>query len=184
MPARVIFLDRDGTVNVDQGYVSRIADWQFSDRAIDGLRLLRVAGFRLALVTNQSGIARGFYRLEDVQNLHQHVQSLLQAADAPLDAIALCPHGESEECDCRKPRTGMARQIERQLDVAIDYEASWTIGDKISDLQFGKALGTRVALIHSRYWQPGQLVEAPELCIETLYDGACQITGCRIEERG
>src|SRR5262245_40432987 len=155
---KVIFLDRDGTINIDHGYVYRVADWQLIEGAIEGLRILQAAGFRLAVVTNQSGVARSYYRLEDVEILHQHMRRQLAEAGVQLDAIALCPHGESPPCDCRKPRTGMARLAEQQLGAPIDYGASWTIGDKLTDLQFGISLGTQVALIRSRYWDDSQLV--------------------------
>src|SRR5262245_6668268 len=102
MPAKVAFLDRDGTLNVDHGYVYRVSDWQFTDRAMEALQWLKSAGFRLALVTNQSGIARGFYRLQDMLVLHEHMQAQLSVAGLSLDAVAFCPHGEIPPCDCRK----------------------------------------------------------------------------------
>jgi D-glycero-D-manno-heptose 1,7-bisphosphate phosphatase len=176
MAARVVFLDRDGTVNVDRGYVSRIEDWQFTERAVDALRLLQTAGFRLAVVTNQSGIARGYYRLEDMHALHDHLRRQLEQAGVVLDALAFCPHAEQPPCDCRKPRTGMATQVAAQLSEPIDYAASWTIGDKVSDLAFGAALGTRVALIRSRYWQHSDLPLAPTLVADSLYAAAVQLT--------
>jgi D-glycero-D-manno-heptose 1,7-bisphosphate phosphatase len=176
MPARVVFLDRDGTVNVDHGYVARIADWQFTVRAVEALGLLRDAGFRLALVTNQSGIARGYYRLEDMESLHDYLAQQLLEAGLTLDAVAFCPHAEHPPCECRKPRTGMALQVAAQLREPIDYPASWTIGDKISDLQFGAALGTRVALIRSPYWEEAQLPLAPTLIVTSLFDAAVQLT--------
>lgn len=175
MASRVIFLDRDGTVNVDHGYVYRSADWQFTDRAVEGLRILRDCGFRLAIVTNQSGIARGYYRLHDVDVLHAHFQSLLSQAGFGLDAIALCPHDEAAGCDCRKPLTGMARQVEQQIGDQIDFGRSWTIGDKLSDLNFGFTLGTRTALIRGRYWHTEELTRAPELVVDSLYVAAQEI---------
>jgi D-glycero-D-manno-heptose 1,7-bisphosphate phosphatase len=177
MAARVVFLDRDGTVNVDRGYVSRIEDWQFTERAVEALRLLQAAGFRLAVVTNQSGIARGYYRLEDMHALHDHLRRQLRQAGVALDAMAFCPHGEQPPCDCRKPKTGMAARVEEQLGEPIDYAASWTIGDKVSDFEFGTALGTRVALIRSRYWQDGDLPRAPVLVVDSLYEAALRLCG-------
>jgi D-glycero-D-manno-heptose 1,7-bisphosphate phosphatase len=175
MLAKVAFLDRDGTINTDHGYVYRVEDWQLLDGAIEGMRLLQSAGFRLAVVTNQSGIARNYYRLADVELLHAHMRRQLQAAGIQLDAVALCPHGESPACMCRKPRTGMAQLVEEQLRQPIDYTASWTIGDKLSDIQFGVALGTRVALIRSRYWEDQQLNEPSALMVDSLLEAARQI---------
>lgn len=175
MNCRVVFLDRDGTLNVDRGYVYRIADWEFIPGAIDALRIFRQDGFRIALVTNQSGIARGYYSLEDMHALHEHVCDLLGQAGLRLDAIAYCPHGDHPTCDCRKPLTGMAHHIEQALGDTIDYARSWTIGDKLSDLYFGLDLGTHTALIRSRYWTDRELTIQPDLIVESLHEAASRI---------
>jgi D,D-heptose 1,7-bisphosphate phosphatase len=176
MPARVVFLDRDGTINIDHGYVYRVADWEFTDRAVDALTMLRAAGYRLAIVTNQGGIARGYYSLADVETLHEYLASLLGHVGIRLDAIALCPHLPDHACDCRKPSVGMARQIEAQLQQPIDYPQSWTIGDKISDLQFGVTLGTKSALIRSQYWRMEDLHDEPSMIVDSLYDASTRIS--------
>jgi D-glycero-D-manno-heptose 1,7-bisphosphate phosphatase len=158
---KVVFLDRDGTINVDRGYVARIDDWEFAPGAIAGLKLLRSAGYSLAVVTNQSGIARGYYTADDVSKLHAHMLALLAAEGVALDAVACCPHAPDEHCGCRKPLTGMARQVEAQIAETIDTAGSWTIGDKPADVQFGASLGTRTVLLESRYWTAGEFDAAP-----------------------
>lgn len=175
MPTKVVFLDRDGTINVDRGYVYRIDDWQLLEGSIEALGRLKKLGFRLAVVTNQSGIGRGYYRMSDVDQLHQHFAQLLAGEGLALDAVALCPHDPNQECDCRKPRTGMAREIERQLGEPIDYTHSWTVGDKISDAEFGRAIGTRVALIRSNYWDESTLSFKPDRIVTSLLEFACGI---------
>jgi D-glycero-D-manno-heptose 1,7-bisphosphate phosphatase len=185
MTRAVIFLDRDGTLNVDQGYIYRPEDWEFTDRALEALRDLREAGYSIALVTNQSGIGRGYFTLDDVHVLHQHVQERLGEQGVRLDAVAVCPHAPGDGCECRKPRTGMARQIETQLGEPIAYNRSWVIGDKLCDLDFGRALGVQVALLQSRYWDAARLQEAPALIANSLYESAQAILdACRrvIEE--
>jgi D-glycero-D-manno-heptose 1,7-bisphosphate phosphatase len=172
MARPVIFLDRDGTLNVDTGFVHRPEEWQFTNRAPEALRELRAAGYAIALVTNQSGIARGYFTPQCVQTLHRFVQQQLAEDGAALDAIAICPHGPDDGCACRKPCTGMVQQIEEQLADPIAYERSWTIGDKISDLQFGRALGTRVALLRSRYWHEGHQSAVAALIADSLYQAA------------
>lgn len=172
MARPVIFLDRDGTLNVDKGFVHQVQDWEFTDRAPEALRDLREAGYALALVTNQSGVGRGYFRLDDVYVLHEYVRQRLADEGVALDAIAVCPHAPDDGCECRKPRTGMARQIETQLGEAIAYERSWVIGDKLSDLEFGRALGTQVALLRSRYWEQKQLQDALVLIGDSLYQVA------------
>ena len=169
MPSRVIFLDRDGTLNVDRGFVHRVEDWEFTYRAPEALRDLRAAGYTIALVSNQSGIGRGYFTREDVDRLHAHVQRCLADHSVRLDALAICPHVPEAACACRKPGTGLARQIEGQLPDPVDYRASWVIGDKVSDVQFGKALGTRTALLSSPYWCQDELEDQPDVVAESLY---------------
>lgn len=180
MARAVIFLDRDGTLNVDKGFVHRREDWEFTDRAVEALRGLRDAGYALAVVTNQSGVGRGYFGLEDVLVLHEYVRQQLARQGVKLDAIAICPHAPDDGCDCRKPRTGMARQIEAQLGEPVAYERSWVIGDKLSDLRFGQALGVRVALLRSRYWDEDQLPAPPTLIADSLYESAQAILACPI----
>jgi D-glycero-D-manno-heptose 1,7-bisphosphate phosphatase len=100
------------------------------------------------------------------------VQQRLAERGAWLDAIAVCPHGPDNGCDCRKPLTGMARPIETQLPEPIAYHRSWVIGDKLSDLVFGRALGTRTALLRSQYWRADRLLHAPTLVADCLYQSA------------
>ena len=172
MARAVIFLDRDGTLNVDKGFVHRPEDWQFTDRAPEALRDLRDAHFAIALVTNQSGIGRGHFTLDDVHALHEYVQQRLAEHGVRLDAIAVCPHVPDDGCACRKPRTGLARQIEMQLSEPIAYDRSWVIGDKLSDVEFGRALGAQVALLRSRYWDEDRLRDASALIANSLDESA------------
>ena len=151
---KVVFLDRDGTLNVDHGYVHRSEEWQFTDRAVEALRLLSQQEFKLAVVTNQSGIAAGKYSADDVRVLQDFVQHQLKTLGLRIDAFAFCPHAPDDNCLCRKPRVGMVADVCSQIGKRIDYQSSWTIGDKPTDIGFGVALGTRTALIRSRYWSP------------------------------
>lgn len=171
---KVAFLDRDGTLNVDNGYVHRPDQWQFVDKAIDGLKNLQNAGFALAIITNQSGIAHGLYTLEDMHTLHDYMKQQLAKAGVHIDAVAFCPHHRTGDCDCRKPKTDMAKQIEATIG-AIYYPASWTIGDKTADLGFGKTLGTHTALIRSEYWNEAELTEKPDIIVHSLYDASLAI---------
>ena len=175
MSQPVIFLDRDGTVNVDHGYLHRIGDWQFIDAVPEAIRSLRDAGFAIALVTNQSGVGRGYYTLDAVGALHDYVQQQLARYETRIDAFAVCPHRPSDGCECRKPRTALAKDIERQLGNTIVYSESWTIGDKISDIEFGSNLQTHTALLYSRYWDEAPRSNPPDLIAESLYEAAQKI---------
>lgn len=171
---KVIFLDRDGAINVDHGYVHTIDDWQWTDKIFEALRLLQEAGFRLVVITNQSGIGQGLYSQQDMQVLHDFMQAELQKQGIQLADIQFCPHTRDGKCDCRKPKTGMAKKAEEKIG-PIDYTASWTIGDKIADLQFGKTLGTKTVLIKSTYWTEDTLTEKPDLTVESVYEASLAI---------
>jgi D-glycero-D-manno-heptose 1,7-bisphosphate phosphatase len=168
---KVIFLDRDGTINVDHGYVHEIAKWQFTDRAPQALKKLQDAGYTLAVITNQSGIARKYYSEAAMNTLHDHMLRELAQQGVEIAAIAFCPHDRDSTCDCRKPSPGMARQIEEKIG-PIAYGESWTIGDKEADVGFGKNIGTKTALIQSTYWQPEKLTQQPDMIINSLYEFA------------
>ena len=164
---KVIFLDRDGTINVDRARVYRVSDWEFVEGAILGLKQLQQADYKLAVVTNQTGIGAGYYTLEDMHALHDHMQAELKKNGVHIDAIAFCSHSPDEACECRKPSTGMVQEIEEQLG-AIDYAQSWTIGDKEHDALFGTKIGTSVALIRSSYWNEDRLSVRPDLIVRSL----------------
>ena len=149
-------------------------DWEFTDHAVEAVRALRTAGYATAIVTNQSGIAAGYYREEDFWTLTDYMQAQLERSGARIDAIAFCPHGSNEGCPCRKPATGMVQVIEKALG-QIDYRRSWTVGDKLTDIRFGAALETKTALLRSRYWTPGYLAIMPDIVDDCLYKVAKRI---------
>lgn len=177
MSIKVAFLDRDGTINVDYGYIHMIHQWTFTEGAINGLRLLQNSGFALAVVTNQSAVAAGLYSEHDIEELHSYVQAELRRSMTHLDAIAFCPHGANAGCKCRKPNTNLVYKIAEQLGETIDFENSWTIGDKVSDMLFGESLGTRNALIRSTNWRMSDLGRPPNIIVGSLYEAATRICG-------
>ena len=137
----VVFLDRDGTINIDYGYVgnpSQIALVPGSDQAVS---LLKKIGARLAVVSNQSGVGRGMYTNDDVKKCNQQLAKLLRVAapEAKIDDYLWCPHLDKNDCSCRKPKTGMVdiQKFEKYAPSA-DW---WVVGDKLSDIEFGEALG-------------------------------------------
>lgn len=173
---KVIFLDRDGTINVDHGYVHEIDQWEFVPGAVDAMRKLQEAGFELAVITNQSGIGHELYTVEDMEELHRHMHELLEVAGVELAAVAYCPHKrEGEVCVCRKPETGMAEQCEAIIG-DIDYTQSWTVGDKLADVGFGKKLDTQTILLKSKYWDEESLDPRPDYVAADLRAAADIIT--------
>lgn len=141
-----IFLDRDGTINVDHGYVSEIDNFEFIDGVIDAMRELKRMGFALVLVTNQSGIARGMFSEDQFMQLTEWMDWSLADRDVDLDGIYFCPHHPEaiveelrQSCDCRKPEPGMLLTAQQELN--IDMASSYMVGDKIEDMQAAKAAG-------------------------------------------
>jgi D-glycero-D-manno-heptose 1,7-bisphosphate phosphatase len=153
---RAVFLDRDGTINVEKDYLHRVEDFELLPGVVDAIRALKEAGFLVVVVTNQSGVGRGYYRFEDVAALHRHLQQLLQRGGAGIDAFYICPHHPHEaqgeylrECDCRKGRPGMLLKAAAEL--AIDPARSFMVGDKLADLEAGERAGCRSILVRTGY---------------------------------
>jgi D-glycero-D-manno-heptose 1,7-bisphosphate phosphatase len=169
---RLVFLDRDGTINEDLGYVHRVSEWKFIGSAVDALLRFHRHGFALAIVSNQSGVGSGRYSVADVDALHAWVIEQLKLAGVPLSAVVYCPHAADSDCQCRKPRTGLAAQVEELLNEPIDYAHSWVIGDKPSDVGFGAGIGAKTVLLKSRYWKPAEVDVAPTLIAASLYEAA------------
>jgi D-glycero-D-manno-heptose 1,7-bisphosphate phosphatase len=136
---RAFLLDRDGVVNVDHGYVFRAEDFEFMVDVFPVLRSLAAKGYLLVVVTNQSGIGRGYYTEENFQQLTDWMLQKFFDEGIEIAAVYSCPHRPEEACDCRKPSPGMLLQAEREL--GLDLSASWMVGDKESDMQAAEAVG-------------------------------------------
>ncbi|MBS1722240.1 MAG: HAD family hydrolase [Armatimonadetes bacterium] len=152
-PLPTAFFDRDGVLNVDHGYVYRREDFEFTSGALGLLLSLKERGFRVVVVTNQSGIGRGFYTEEQFLELSQWM--LGQAA---IDAVVYCPHAPEEDCPARKPKTGLFDWTERCL--GVDKAASFLVGDKITDIQAADSFGVRGFL-----YKEGDLFEFVRTCL-------------------
>jgi len=143
---KAIFLDRDGTVNKEKEFLWKPQDFQFIPGAEKAIKIFNNLGYTVLVITNQSGVARGFYAEEDVMKLHCHINGLLRKRCAIIDAFYFCPHhvdGVIEkyaiDCDCRKPKTGMILKAEK--DFNLDLDRSIIIGDKEIDVLAGKNAG-------------------------------------------
>ncbi len=180
---KVIFLDRDGTLNEEVNYLHRIEDLVLFAGVPEALRRFRDHGFRLVVVTNQAGIARGYYREADVDVLHRHMNEILTPLGAGIDAFYFCPHHPQhgigvyrKVCHCRKPDTGMFEKAEERF--AVDRSRSWMIGDKLLDLQAGRNYGVRTALVGTGYGA-GEREQAEgwyDIYADTLAEAARLIT--------
>jgi len=139
MKTKALFLDRDGIINVDHGYVYKIEDFEFTEGIFDLVKLFSDAGYLIFVVTNQSGIGRGYYSEEDYSTLTKWMIEKFNNKRITIEAVYHCPHAPEEKCHCRKPETGM---IEEALkDYNIDLKHSWMIGDKQSDVDLSLNAG-------------------------------------------
>ncbi|MGQ9444125.1 D,D-heptose 1,7-bisphosphate phosphatase [[Pasteurella] aerogenes] len=148
---KAIFLDRDGTLNIDYGYVHEIDQFHFIEGSIEALQQLKQMGYLLVLVTNQSGIARGYFSEQQFLQLTEWMDWSLADRGVDLDGIYYCPHhpdgiGEfKQDCDCRKPKAGMLNQAIKEL--KIDPARSIMIGDKMEDMIAGKSAGIKTNIL-------------------------------------
>jgi D-glycero-D-manno-heptose 1,7-bisphosphate phosphatase len=155
-----VFLDRDGTINIEKEYLCRVEDFEFIPGAPEAIKKLKDAGFLVIVVTNQSGVARGYFGIDDVHDLHDHMQRELTAFGTSIDAFYLCPHHPEEgkgvyrcECECRKGAPGLLLQA--SADYAIDLESSYMIGDKLTDVEAGERAGCTPIMVMTGYGNEG-----------------------------
>ena len=183
-----IFLDRDGTLSHEVGYVNHISRFQLLPYAVAAVRAINRSGRLAVLATNQAGVARGYFPEALVHEVHASLAREMQAGGARLDAIYACLHHPSvgqppyrQDCDCRKPKPGLLRRAEREL--GADLSRSWVIGDRVSDLELAWAAGARAALVMTgygrgelEYMAPGWSRQ-PEIVAEHVFDAVQQILG-------
>lgn len=171
-----IFLDRDGTINADSGYVHKIDDFHFIDGVIEALQALKRMGFALVMVTNQSGLAWGFFSQEQFMYLMKWMECSLADRGVHLDGIYFCPHHPQaaierlrQQCTCRKPKAGMLIDAQRHLH--IDMASSYMVGDKIDDVLAGQAAGVGVrVLVRSGQLVKKEASKAADWIIDSLSD--------------
>jgi D-glycero-D-manno-heptose 1,7-bisphosphate phosphatase len=170
--AAAVFLDRDGVINKDKGYVSQIDEFDFIDDSIEAMQLLKSKGYLIVVITNQSGIGRGYYSEDDFASLTQWMDWSLIDRGVELDGIYYCPHhpekgiGEyKQNCQCRKPGTGMIDSAVAELD--IDLSNSYLVGDKLSDIRAGKKSNLKANYLVTT---GKQLCEAGASEADTVFD--------------
>lgn len=148
---KCIFLDRDGNINVEKDYLHKAEDFEFEYGADRAIKIFNDLGYIVIVVTNQSGVARGYYTENDVVKLHKHIDNELKKIDAKVDAYYYCPHHPEVDgkygkiCKCRKPELGMFLQA--QSDFNIDFNESIVVGDKISDIESAIRLGMKPVIV-------------------------------------
>ncbi len=130
---KVIFLDRDGTINVDYGYVHEKEKLEFVPGVIEALKIISELGYKLIIVTNQSGIGRGYFSAEEYENFTNYMLEKMKQGGADVEKVYTCPHIDKDNCDCRKPKLGLFEQAIKDYDV--DLVNSFSVGDRLRDLE-------------------------------------------------
>ncbi len=159
---RAVFMDRDGTIGRDVPYCSHPEDFELLPGVEEGIGLLNKDGFKVVIITNQSGIARGYFTAETLAEIHEKMCVDLAQAKAHVDAIYYCPHHPDEGCNCRKPNPTL--MFRAAADLAIDISRSYMIGDREMDLETGRRAGCRASLLVRRGdkgARPGSLAGTP-----------------------
>lgn len=147
MSKRFVLIDRDGTINVEKHYLSDPDQLELYPGIGPALKRLQDAGFGLAVLTNQSGVARGYFDLDRLAQIHDRLRALLAAEGVTVDGIYICPHGPDDDCTCRKPLPGMVEQAVAEH--GFDPAQACMIGDKEVDVELGRAVGATTFLVRT-----------------------------------
>jgi len=148
MSIKVVFLDRDGVINKEVGYLHKISDFKFINGVFDSCNFFLSLGFKIIVITNQSGIARGIYKEEDFYKVNNWMINKFQEKGISILDVLYCPHGPNEGCECRKPKPGLFLNAKKKYD--INMKKSWMIGDKETDIEAANNAGiTQTILVRS-----------------------------------
>ncbi|NME35995.1 MULTISPECIES: D-glycero-beta-D-manno-heptose 1,7-bisphosphate 7-phosphatase [Fusobacterium] len=177
---KAIFLDRDGTINIDKDYMYRIEDFEFEPKADEALKILNDLGYILIVVTNQSGVARGYYTEKDIQTLHEKLSKILKEKNINISKFYYCPHhptkgiGEYKlDCFCRKPYPGML--LKGMDEFNIDPSLSFMVGDKLSDVEAGLKADVTPVILKTRNDIDFSSLSENILVFNSLYDFAINL---------
>jgi len=170
-----VFMDRDGTINEEVSYLSRMEQLRIYPQAYEAIRLINAAGMKAVVITNQSGIARGYFTEDFVRSVHDRINELLGAEGARIDGFYVCPHHPiygngiyKQHCQCRKPEPGLFLQAAEELH--IDLTRSYMIGDMLKDIEAGKKAGARGILVKTGYGTNIVRTDMPAYIAEDILD--------------
>jgi D-glycero-D-manno-heptose 1,7-bisphosphate phosphatase len=181
-----IFMDRDGTLAHEVGYVNDVSRFRLFPWSVEAVRLVNRSGYAAVMVTNQAGVARGYFPEAAIQEVHAALGAAFADGAARLDGVYYCPHHPQagqppyrQDCDCRKPRPGLLTRAAADLGIAL--ERSWVVGDRLGDLQVAWAVGARGAMVKTGYGR-GELrhhapswTRPPDLVAEHVLEAVSRI---------
>jgi len=172
---RYIIIDRDGTIIIDKNYLSDPDQIEFETRAIAGLRLMRSFGFRLLIVTNQSGVGRGYFSLEQMNETNSKLIGMLEQNGIKIEGIFSCPHSPDKNCDCRKPNIGLITEAKEKF--GFKPGNCIVIGDKAADIKLGKNICAGTILVRTGYGQKTESLDntTPDVIADNLEAAAYEI---------
>jgi len=170
MKYRAVFLDRDGTIIKEKHYLSDCSDIELINGAIEGLKLLKDKGFRLIIITNQSGIKRGIITIKGLERIHSRLEKILKKNGIIIDGIYFSPDLPNEKSNTRKPQTGLIEKAEKELELQIG--GSYSIGDKKEDIEMGRRKGMRTILVLTGYGKKNAGKVKPDYIASNLLDAA------------
>jgi histidinol-phosphate phosphatase family protein len=168
MSGKAVFLDRDGTIAMDVHYCSRPEDFELLPTVPEAIGLLNAMGFKVVVITNQSGIARGYFSQETLRRIHNKMEDELRIYRAKVDAVYYCPHHPDEDCDCRKPKAALFKRATKELD--IDLSHSFVIGDMQMDIDAGKRLGCKTVLVTTGPSAGSDVINPPDHVTNSLVE--------------
>ena len=172
---KAIFLDRDGIIVEDMGFVYRIEDFKLIKNVIEGLKLLK--NYKLLIITNQSGIGKDIYNVEDFLKFNNHLIKTLKKYDIKIEKTYYCPHKPEDNCECRKPKTRLLKDAEKEF--GIDLKKSFVIGDRKSDFELGKNAGCKTIHVLTGNGINTKNDVNPDYFAEDLLDAAKWILECQ-----
>lgn len=181
MARRAVFLDRDGTIIVEKNYLSDPERVTLEVGAAAGMRRMAAAGYVLVVLSNQSGVARGYFSRDQVDRVNRRVAELLLAEKVNVARWYVCYHGPNDDCACRKPRPGLALQAIEAL--GLDASESWVVGDKMSDVDLATAIGARSILVTSGYGSGVAESLRGEVIVCGGLDSAADVILSRVDKR-
>jgi D-glycero-D-manno-heptose 1,7-bisphosphate phosphatase len=183
-----VFLDRDGTIIEEVGYLDRIERVAFYPWTIDAVRALNRAGLHVVMVTNQSGVARGFFSEATVEEIHRHMASMLEGGGARIDAYYYCPHhpdgkvqAYAQRCECRKPGRGLVDRAQREL--GIDPSRSFVVGDRWLDVALARTVGAQGVLVRTGYGRSEEARPLEGLVADAVADNLIEAVGWILRRR-
>jgi rfaE bifunctional protein nucleotidyltransferase chain/domain len=172
---KAIFLDRDGTLNIDLGtYAYKIEDGKLYPGVVEGIAMLSKLDYRILVISNQAGIGKEVFSVKEAERFNQHIKRIIEDGSGRIDKSYMCPHTPEDNCNCRKPKIGMF--LEAKKDFGLDLNRCFYVGDKTSDIEAGRRAGCKTILVKTGHkGEDGEFDAAPAFVAENFLDAAAWI---------